>query len=173
MKPVEELALYAYRYLRQGEVFVALALIEAAGVLWRREVRELLGLVKEGRVCDAAVLAVMMARSPWFHKDVRLRPSRGWEELSPLVETFTRGGDLAGVEAVVRLKERATWPEARWLVLLHRRLGGEISLEDLSYAARWLADRRIVVERLGMGTGKPREIDSEVKNARHQVASGS
>lgn len=151
MKPVEKLSLEVLRVLRERSSFQGLALMEAVGVLWRREVGELLRLLEEDRVCDAAVLSVMMARSPWFHKDWKARPQEGWKELSPLLEEFLREGEREAAEDLYRLKREASWPEVRWLQLLHRRYGREVSLEDLVFAVKYLASRRVLVERLGVG----------------------
>ncbi|WP_167481889.1 hypothetical protein [Thermus caldilimi] len=113
--------------------------------------RKLLELVERGRTCEAAVLAGLMVKSPWFYKDQPERPAGGWRELDPLVELFSRQGDAVGAEAAIHLKRRASWPEARWLELLHRRLGKEVSWEDLSFAVRWLREHRLMLERLGIG----------------------
>ncbi|WP_019549886.1 hypothetical protein [Thermus scotoductus] len=153
MKPVVRLSLEVLRLLKGGKVFQGLALLEAVGVLWRREVRELLRLVEEGKTCDAAVLSVMMVRSPWFHKDHRVRPLGGWKELDPLAAELLRLGEREALEGLYRLKREGTWPEARWLELLHRRYGHEVSADDLLFAVRFLASRRVMVERLGIGVG--------------------
>lgn len=154
MKPVLRLSLEVLRLLQAKQTFPGLALMEGVGVLWRREVREILNLLEEGRVCDAAVLSVMMARSEWFHKDFREKPPSGWRELDPILAEAVRRQDHLLAEEAARLKREATWPEARWLELLYRAYGGgKVGWEDLVFAVRFLANRRIVVERLGIGQG--------------------
>lgn len=164
MKPVVQLSLEVLRLLKARQTFQGLGLMEAIGTLWRREVRELLRLVGEGRVCEAAVLSVMMSRSPWFHKDRRERPKDGWKELGPILAEMVRAREREAAEALYRLKMEATWPEVRWLELLHRRYGHEVSFEDLVFAVKFLASKRVVVERLGIG-GRGEEHSAKAEAA--------
>lgn len=152
MKASESLALQTLWLMQEGKTLAALALIGVQGVALKKELQMIVSYLGQGDLAEAVALACHLPRSPWFYKArVPARPSKGWKELSPLLESLK--GDVKALEAAFNLRNQASWAEVRFLQLLNGLaslpIKPEVGPQELAFAVRWLWKKREIAERLG------------------------
>ena len=153
MKAKERLALEALTAMRNGRKVEAFVFLQSM-LLLRQEQRRIVELLESKR-CEGVVLAAVLPHVPLIFKDAIPRPASGWREMLREVVGELRGvhgirGEV--LEKLFRLSKRASWPEVRFLRQLVKRVGKEVTVDDLVFAVEWLHDHRDFLDRMGVGT---------------------